>query len=187
MSELALLSECVKNQTEASDGTVRFIYVDDETVYRFENNKMKKVSKSLIKKSLQEPKPVKKVVKKKIVQPVEPIAEEEDAAEDAEEDADDNIEPLPPPPPPKQKKVGKSVKQKILSQPSDQHLAEFYENKFRMEYMNKEIEHLTNKVNKLKQYKQIVNKLAGNEWGEPAEKPPTPQPASSRNDSLFMF
>ena len=189
MSELALLSECVKNQTEASDGNIRFIYVDDETVYRFENNKMKKVSKSLIKKSIAPtPQKTNKVVKKKIV--VEPVAENEilNYAKEEEEENADEIEIQPPPKPKKLKKNILQQQQKLQPQPAnDPHLAEFYENKFKMEYMNKEIEHLTNKVNKLKQYKQIVNKLSGNEWGETTSAPSPPQPASSRNDSLFMF
>ena len=36
-----------------------------------------------------------------------------------------------------------------------------------MEYMSLEIDRLTNKVNKLKQYKSIVNKITGGEYEAP--------------------
>ena len=70
--------------------------------------------------------------------------------------------------------------------------------------MNAEITRLNNKVNKLKQYKQIVNKITGNEYDayipEQIQQQPQPQPMQQqqpmqqpqyqqpmRNDSLFMF
>lgn len=192
--EFALLSECVRNQSEATDGTVRFIYVDDETIYRFENNKMKKVSKSLINKAKKENevlsyakdekvKKPKKVKARKVLE----LTEEEDA-EDGDVEQDEQVEQV------KQAKPKPKPKPKA-EKPEPFHpvdLDEFYSNKHKMEYMNMEIERLSNKVNKLKQYKQIVNKLSGNEWDasnniqQSQSIQQTAQPGR-RNDSLFMF
>lgn len=231
MSELSLLRECVSNQTETSDGVVRFIYVDENTVYRFENNKMKKVSKSLINKALstnnKADKTIKsnKTVKKTNKIPKRVVVAESEDSDDADELVDETVdiktngnnelndddnandeEDIVVVRPSKQQKRER-VKQKknvaavnsMFNEPTAS-IEEFYQNKYRMEYMNKELEHLTNKVNKLKQYKRIVNKLAGNEWNEQTEAEyngqigqqrltgattTTTQP--QRNDSLFMF
>lgn len=51
MSEIQLLRECLNSQSEAEAGGVKFVWMDDNTVYRFENNRMKKVSKALINKA----------------------------------------------------------------------------------------------------------------------------------------
>ena len=64
-----------------------------------------------------------------------------------------------------------------------------------MEFMNLEITRLNNKVNKLKQYKAIVNKLTGNEFeiqGETNQiKQPEPQVQQhgqkQYNDTLFLY
>ena len=71
-------------------------------------------------------------------------------------------------------------------------LNEYYNNKNRMEFMNLEITRLNNKVDKLKQYKAIVNKLTGNEFDFDAQNTPQPQQQpqpvqSQRNDSLFLY
>lgn len=54
MSELNLLCECISTEGEAEGGGVKFIYMDEGTIYRFENNRMKKISKQLINKAKRE-------------------------------------------------------------------------------------------------------------------------------------
>ena len=51
MSELELLIDVLTNQTESEADGVKYIYMDESTVYRFENNKMKKVSASMLKRA----------------------------------------------------------------------------------------------------------------------------------------
>ena len=51
MSELNLLIECINTEGEAEDGGIKYIYMDADTIYRFENNRMKKISKTLINKA----------------------------------------------------------------------------------------------------------------------------------------
>lgn len=216
MSELNLLMECLSTEGEAEDGGVKYIFMDDNTVYRFENNRMKKVSKALItkaKKQIQsqnnlnqiqsqsneeteKPKPTKR--SKKTTQSVrspipEPINDEEEEEEEPEP------EPIRVPP-----KRSKSKALQSQSVPSPRRtrmeqdfssaidLNEYYNNKNRMEFMNLEITRLNNKVDKLKQYKAIVNKLTGNEFDFDAQNTPQPhlqpQPAQpQRNDSLFLY
>lgn len=54
MSELDLLCECITTEGEAEGGGVKFIYMDEGTIYRFENNRMKKIGKQLINKAKRE-------------------------------------------------------------------------------------------------------------------------------------
>lgn len=211
MSELNLLMECLSTEGEAEDGGVKYIFMDDNTVYRFENNRMKKVSKALItkaKKQIQsqnnlnqiqsqsneeteKPKPTKR--SKKQTPPIpEPI-------NDDEEEEEPEPEPIRAPP-----KRSKSKALQSQSVPSPRRtrmeqdfssaidLNEYYNNKNRMEFMNLEITRLNNKVDKLKQYKAIVNKLTGNEFDFDAQNiaqpHQQPQPVQSqRNDSLFLY
>ena len=49
--DLQLLVETLQNKQEAEADGVKFIYMDDSTIYRFENNRMKKVSAALLKKA----------------------------------------------------------------------------------------------------------------------------------------
>jgi len=210
-SELNLLSEALSTQGEAESGGVKYIYMDESTIYRFENNRMKKVSAAMIKKAhkllesqgslpndVKEPK--KKATRgkvKKVVQ--EPEPETEDEQEEEEEDD----EPAPPPkkakkqaapPPPKKTRTPK------VDTSANIDLNEYYNNKNRMEYMSLEIDRLTNKVNKLKQYKSIVNKITGGEYEAPEvqynqqpqyQEQQQYQEQSNRgrkiNDSLFDF
>lgn len=49
--EMNLLIDVLNTQTEAESGGVKYIFMDENTIYRFENNRMKKVSAALIKKA----------------------------------------------------------------------------------------------------------------------------------------
>lgn len=211
MSEINLLMECLSTEGEAEDGGVKYIYMDDNTVYRFENNRMKKVSKSLItkaKKQLQSQnnlnqikseqpqqpddsdekvlQPTKPTKRKRKVEP-EPIPEPYDDDEEEQE-----VEPIR-----VSHKRGRTTKvsttpsrtksERDFSSAID--LNEYYNNKNRMEFMNLEITRLNNKVDKLKHYKAIVNRLTGNEF-DVDSSPTITQTAQSQpqhNDSLFLY
>ena len=218
MSELNLLIECINTEGEAEDGGIKYIYMDADTIYRFENNRMKKISKTLINKArkqiqsqntirqlnqsqdsvLQQPqledvKPTKSKKSRKAAPP--PLVEPDDDYDDS--DDEDSVLQQPEPEPVKRsKKSSKQSKSKRL--PSDFspniNLDEYYNNKNKMEYMNLEITRLNNKVDKLKQYKAIVNKLTGNEFDFDIPQQQQAQPAyqqppntSARNDSLFLY
>ena len=80
---------------------------------------------------------------------------------------------------------------------------DYYDNKYKLEYMNREVERLNNKVERLRQYKKLVNKLSGVDYDEPVKLEGFPihdvnitQPvksnrttgiASKYNDSLFLY
>ena len=103
-------------------------------------------------------------------------------------------------PEPKPKKTAKKVTTTRVpktkaSDSANIDLNEYYNNKNKMEYMSLEIDRLTNKVNKLKQYKSIVNKITGGEY-DPPDVPVYSQPQQQQqqlqqsrqvNDSLFAF
>lgn len=50
-NEVQLLVECLQTQGEAESDGIKFLFMDDSTIYRFENNRMKKVSQALLKKA----------------------------------------------------------------------------------------------------------------------------------------
>lgn len=216
MSELNLLMECLSTEGEAEDGGVKYIFMDDNTVYRFENNRMKKVSKALItkaKKQIQsqnnlnqiqsqsneeseKPKPSKR--SKKTTKPIpEPINDDEEEEEE-ENEVLSYAKPEPIHASPKRSKSKvlqpqprRTKMEQDFSSAID--LNEYYNNKNRMEFMNLEITRLNNKVDKLKQYKAIVNKLTGNEFDFDAQNTlqphlqTQPQTQPQRNDSLFLY
>lgn len=217
-SEIQLLAQALSTSGEAEANGVKYIYMDDSTIYRFENNRMKKVSAAMIKKAnkLLEsqgalPNDLKKTKAKKApakksskVKEVIPVEEEESEIEGNEgEELSEDDEPAPPPPPKTKKKASvaapkpkktTSKKTDVLNGSID--LNEYYNNKNRMEFMSIEIDRLTNKVNKLKQYKNIVNKITGGEYEaqdyEPLPQQAPPQQVQGRggrkiNDSLFDF
>ena len=186
MSELDLLCECLSTEGEAEGGGVKFVWMDENTVYRFENNRMKKIGKQLLNKAKKE------ITKRNKVQQLKEQNDEDDDDErprkkskkvkkQSEELEDDGLFPKP-----------RKVRQNILSIDDDEldadesenerpkrgkkltrtkasaalpsvDLDEYYDNKHRMEYMTLEITRLNNKIGKLKQYKSIVNKLTGGE------------------------
>lgn len=209
MSELNLLIECINSEGEAEDGGIKYIYMDADTIYRFENNRMKKISKTLINKARkqiqsqntlnqlqsQQVEDVKPPKSKKSKKSPPPIVEPTN-----DDDYDDSDDEEPEPEPVKRsKKSAKQPKSKRL--PADFspniNLDEYYNNKNKMEYMNLEITRLNNKVDKLKQYKAIVNKLTGNEFDfdvpqqQVSQQQVSPQYIQSnqpvRNDSLFLY
>ena len=183
MSEIQLLAECLSTQGEAESDGVKYIYMDDSTVYRFENNRMKKVSAAMLKRASKlmstqgnlpndiadkqvKPKRTSKKAAKVKPQP----AEEEDEGEDELEQE------LPPPPPPTKKKPTRQPKPKQDTAAANSDLNEYYNNKAKMDYMTMEIERLNSKVTKLKQYKSIVNKITGAEY-DPLPQEVNQQPA----------
>lgn len=216
MSELNLLIECINTEGEAEDGGIKYIYMDADTIYRFENNRMKKISKTLINKARKQiqsqntirqlnqvqddvaensppPKNVKKS-KKSSAPIVEPPINEDDEYESADEEPVLVAKSIR-----KSKKSKQSAPVSSFNYSPNINLDEYYNNKNKMEYMNLEITRLNNKVDKLKQYKAIVNKLTGNEFDfdipnqQQAQVSPQ-QPAyqqlqntPARNDSLFLY
>ena len=209
MSELNLLMECLSTEGEAEDGGVKYIFMDDNTVYRFENNRMKKVSKALItkaKKQIQSQNNLNQIqsqqVEEKTAQPIKPTKRSKKTTPPIPEPINDEEEEEEPEPEPIRAPPKRSKSKALQSQPrrtrmeqdfsSAIDLNEYYNNKNRMEFMNLEITRLNNKVDKLKQYKAIVNKLTGNEFdfdaqnsAIPHQQPQTTQP--QRIDSLFLY
>ena len=207
-SELNLLAEALSTNGEAENNGVKYIYMDDSTVYRFENNRMKKVSAAMIKKANKlletqgslpntTPSPTAKKSTKRAKQqqaPPPPPPEEQ-----AEEEDDDEEQQAPPPPPPKPTKRAKATKPKaaVVDSAANIDLNEYYNNKNRMEFMTLEIDRLNNKISKLRQYKSIVNRITGGEYEAPDYQPqpqpqlqPQSQPQQQQRqicDTLFQF
>ena len=120
------------------------------------------------------------------------------------DDEDNSIQPdveeeEQPEPKPKAKQAKKVTTTRVpktkASDSANIDLNEYYNNKNKMEYMSLEIDRLTNKVNKLKQYKSIVNKITGGEYDPPdvpqysqqQSQQTIPQQPRQVNDSLFAF
>ena len=229
MSELNLLIECINTEGEAEDGGIKYIYMDADTIYRFENNRMKKISKTLINKAMKQIQsqntinqlnqqsqtnsnlldekknlPTRSVKSKKnrsIPVVEQPLNEYDyDDSDNEENEPDSALQQTVK----RSKKLSKQPKTKrLLADFSPNiNLDEYYNNKNKMEYMNLEITRLNNKVDKLKQYKAIVNKLTGNEFDFDISEARSPQTASYqqlpntstfsasnavRNDSLFLY
>lgn len=182
-SEVQLLAEALQTNGESESGGVKYIYMDDNTVYRFENNRMKKVSAAMIKKAnkLLETQGVlpndakttpakrgRKPAAKKTRQVPEPTSalNNEDDVDDAEE-SEPEPEPEPEPKPKRRtatKTTTRQTKPKSNAGTGSIDIDEYYNNKNKMEFMSMELERLNNKVNKLKQYKSIVNKITGGEY-----------------------
>ena len=180
--DLQLLVEAINNKAEAEAGGVKFIYMDDNTIYRFENNRMKKVSAALLKKASklaaqdvqqldaeQVPEPVpaqtsapkRSQRSKKVVQPAD-----EEYSEDEPE-------------PPRKRNTRKAAKV-IPADVPQVDLNEYWNVKNRNEFMQSELERLNNKVSKLRHYKNIVNRLTGAEYD--ADIIPNNIPAQQANN-----
>ena len=208
-SELNLLAEALSTNGEAENNGVKYIYMDDSTVYRFENNRMKKVSAAMIKKANKlletqgslpntTPSPTAKKSTKRTKQqqqaPPPPPPEEQ-----AEEEDDDEEQPAPPPPPKPAKRAKATKRQTAVADTGAANidLNEYYNNKNRMEFMTMEIDRLNNKISKLRQYKSIVNKITGGEYEapdyQPQLQPQQQQPQQFQQqprqicDTLFQF
>lgn len=202
-SDLQLLVTALQTNGEAEADGVKFIYMDDSTVYRFENNRMKKVSQTMLKKAnkllaqqnsipSQPTEAPRRQRKTKQQQPAPPPPADDEEEEDVEES-----QPAPPPPAPKRQRKPKQQPAPAATMSSNIDLNEYWQVKNRNEYMNTEIERLNHKVSKLKQYKNIVTRLTGGEYDvdvpqqlpQVQQQPQQLQQQQQRtiNDSLFMF
>lgn len=208
MSELDLLCQAIQTQDTVESGDVKFLYMDENTIYRFQNNKMKPISKTLMNKAKkyiqqQQQKPAKA---KKTKQPpkrkiVETEEEENEVLSYAKEDNEiEEVEQIEQPEsvenevlsyakqkPMKKTKLNKPKQPKkevVMNEfqnPYNISLDEYYNNKNRMEFMTREMERMNNKITKLKQYKTLINKLTGG--GEIDDLPTQPQQQQFQNVS----
>lgn len=236
--ELQLLVETLNNGSEAEADGVKYIYMDENTVYRFENNRMKKVAAGLIKKAnklikaqqqdegnsaeLAQARPARQPKQQQ-------YTDDESGALSRYGEDDDDLPPLQPKPKPRKKQTApkpsrylepddeegepvddeeekpiKKINKRLKKDASNSaapnvDLNEYYHTKNKLEFMTLELDRLNNKVSKLKQYKNIVNKITGGEYDQPlqyndqqqitqAEPPQLTQTTGKRyNDSLFMF
>lgn len=174
--ELQLLAEALNNGSEAEADGVKYVFMDENTVYRFENNRMKKVAAGLIKKAnklikaratgerveeVDDDPPPKPKPKKKQPKPSRCLETDDDEGEQADdEESEPDAKPI--------KKINKRLKKEVNSTPTVD-LNEYYHTKNKLEFMTLELDRLNNKVSKLKQYKSIVNKITGGEYDQPAQ------------------
>ena len=187
-SELEAIGQALSNG-EAEFGTAKFIQMDDDTVYRFENNRMKKVSKTTINKAkklaaklaqsqalgndggldgdeppTQSSKRTKKQTKKTKKQQI--VASDDENEDDVEgeggmmNESIEEDEPIPQPKPRKQTRT-KTSRNAIVP---DVDLNEYYNMKNKLEYMSQDNERLNQKVKKLRTYKELFNKVSGFEY-----------------------
>ena len=165
MSEIQLLRECLNSQSEAESGGVKFVWMDDNTVYRFENNRMKKVSKALINKAKkadiptnpkrgrkakqlmeneeeeneeQEIEPVKPTNPIKRTKPSKPIYDEDE--QEQEQDEQEPIKPIKP--------IKRTRQSKPDTNPANIDLNEYYHNKNKMEFMQQEADSCSETLSK---------------------------------------
>ena len=207
--ELQLLAEALNNGSEAEADGVKYVFMDENTVYRFENNRMKKVAAGLIKKAnkliktrqqgervdeVDDDPPPKPKPKKKQPKPSRSLEADDEEGEQADdEESEPDAKPI--------KKINKRLKKEVNNTTPTVDLNEYYHTKNKLEFMTLELDRLNNKVSKLKQYKSIVNKITGGEYDQPAQyneqqalASPPPQAESQQtangkryNDGLFMF
>ena len=209
--ELQLLAEALNNGSEAEADGVKYVFMDENTVYRFENNRMKKVAAGLIKKAnklikvrqqgervdeVDDDPPPKPKPKKKQPKPSRSLEVDDEEGEQADdEESEPDAKPI--------KKINKRLKKEVNNSSPTVDLNEYYHTKNKLEFMTLELDRLNNKVSKLKQYKSIVNKITGGEYDQPAQynepqergalAPPSqaePQQTANGkryNDGLFMF
>lgn len=180
--DLQLLVDTLQNKQEAEADGVKFIYMDDSTIYRFENNRMKKVSAALIKKANKyiqnealDPeanenittakqaaklKPTRTTTRSRAKQ--QPNNVSEDDVSDNVSDNEAEAEVIPQIVKPKRTTTRKASK--VVNAAQDIDLNEYWNTKTRNDYLQQELERLNNKVSKLKHYKNIVNRLTGAEY-----------------------
>lgn len=208
MSDIQLLRECLNSQSEAEAGGVKFVYMDDNTVYRFENNRMKKVSKALINKAKSADNATKT---KRGRRSMKQIMENDDMEEEQEQEQEEMIKPT------KQVRRAKQLKPIITEEEEQEEmikpikqvrrakqpktdinapnidLNEYYHTKNKMEFMTQEMERMNKKITKLKQYKSMFNRLNGGEYDiqdtqqMTQPKQTIPDNAKIINDNLFMY
>lgn len=206
MSDIQLLRECLNSQSEAEAGGVKFVYMDDNTVYRFENNRMKKVSKALINKAKSTDNATKtkrgrrstkqimenddmeeEQEQEEMIKPTKQVrrAKQPQTIITEEEEQEEMIKPI------KQVRRAKQPKTDINAPNID--LNEYYHTKNKMEFMTQEMERMNKKITKLKQYKSMFNRLNGGEYDiqdtqqMTQPKQTIPDNAKIINDSLFMY
>lgn len=208
MSDIQLLRECLNSQSEAEAGGVKFVYMDDNTVYRFENNRMKKVSKALINKAKSADNATKT---KRGRKSTKQLMENDDMEEEQEQEQEEMIKPIKQvrrakQPKPiiteeeEQEEIIKPIKQvRRAKQPKTDinapniDLNEYYHTKNKMEFMTQEMERMNKKITKLKQYKSMFNRLNGGEYDiqdtqqMTQPKQTIPDNAKIINDNLFMY
>lgn len=208
--ELQLLAEALNNGSEAEADGVKYVFMDENTVYRFENNRMKKVAAGLIKKAnklnkarqqgerveeVDDDPPPKPKPKKKQPKPSRCLEADDDEGEQADdEESEPDAKPI--------KKINKRLKKEVNNSTPTVDLNEYYHTKNKLEFMTLELDRLNNKVSKLKQYKSIVNKITGGEYDQPAQyneqqaltsqqsaqaEPQQSANGKRYNDGLFMF
>ena len=204
--ELQLLAEALNNGSEAEADGVKYVFMDENTVYRFENNRMKKVAAGLIKKAnklarqqgervdeVDDDPPPKPKTKKKQPKPSRCLETDDDDEGEQADDEEPDAKPI--------KKINKRLKKEVNNTTPTVDLNEYYHTKNKLEFMTLELDRLNNKVSKLKQYKSIVNKITGGEYDQPAQyneqqergalapQPSQAEPANGKryNDGLFMF
>lgn len=208
MSDIQLLRECLNSQSEAEAGGVKFVYMDDNTVYRFENNRMKKVSKALINKAKSADNTTKT---KRGRKSMKQIMENDDMEEEQEQEQEEIIKPSKQVRRAKQPKpiIEEEEEQEEMIKPTKQvrrtkqpktdinaaniDLNEYYHTKNKMEFMTQEMERMNKKITKLKQYKSMFNRLNGGEYDiqdtqqMTQPKQTIPDNAKIINDNLFMY
>ena len=199
-NELQLLAEAISTNGEAESNGVKYIYMDDSTVYRFENNRMKKVSTTLLKKartlisSQDKPKqqPKAKTSKKSRVKQEQEQEQEQDEPEPEQDEPEQEPEQDEQEQPKRELRSKPKTRIPKTTNPTSStavniDLNEYYNNKNKMEYMMKEMDRLNNKVNKLKQYKSIVNRITGGEYDQSTPEPTPVSYATTRRvrDDLF--
>lgn len=207
--EFDLLCEAITNEGEAKRGGVSYMYVSDNTIYRFEDGKMKKVAAKLIKKAqnslkqpTQSPKQSPKQNKQKQQSTDESTTEQPtDESTTEEQPTDESTEEQQQTPQPKRKNVrNQNPTPKPPKIPSSNiNIDEYYNNKYKLSYMEQEIDRLNGKITKLKHYKQLFNRIGGNTNEEIDELPTQKQPPqvqqvqqpereqTQRRTDLFMF
>lgn len=209
-SELEAISQALSNG-EAEFGTAKFIQMDDDTVYRFENNRMKKVSKTTINKAKklaaklaqnqgmgngefgdgdEQTTPTSKRTKKQTKKTKrQQIIESDDENENDGEgeggmmnESIEDDEPIPQPKPRKQTRT-KGCRNAIVP---DVDLNEYYNMKNKLEYMSQDNERLNQKVKKLRTYKELFNKVSGFEYECNDYMPPMNQSTNQQPQQQVM-
>lgn len=209
--EFDLLCESITNEGEAKRNGVSYMYVSDNVIYRFEDGKMKKVAAKLIKKAQNSIK--QQQSKQQTKQQTKQTESSQSPDEQTESTPDEQPESSPdeqneqPPQRSKAKTQPKSNNPKppktSTSSSSNLNIDEYYNNKYKLTYMEQEIERLNGKINKLKHYKHLFNRIGGNVNDEIDELPTrqssstsqvqqieqtqNEQPQPQRRTDLFMF
>lgn len=207
--ELQLINEVLNNKNQIEEDGVKYIYVSDTDIYRCDNNGMKKLSATVLKRALKLNQP-KKAPTRRTGKQQQQIPQSEDVLDDEEgiptNEESEQVETPEPEPEikPKQTQSRRKARSEGVERKNDMKfnnydidLNEYYNTKNRMEFMSQELERYKNKVNKLKQYKNIVARINCGEYNPQYEEITEQQPQAQqmpqqqiyrgRNEDLFMF